>query len=161
LVAVHFSSKSTISLPRLVAVLIAIVCVAGAISFAAAGQLQVTVLLPATVVFGMGLYFGAIRRYDVMDDKIRLVGVLGQRELYFDKIHGFEDAQPESFTARWQSFMTGAPLASAIEVDAERSFFSNQAPLWVENREEFIAAAREALARWRAARASGARTPSS
>ena len=70
------------------------------------------------------LYFNGASRYDVLDDKIRTVGILGQRDLEFGKINAFEDALPESFTSRLQSFLTGAPLSSAIEVEADQSFFS-------------------------------------
>ena len=153
--AIRFSSNSTVQVPRLLLTLGIIVCLAGAASFAASGEPRVSVVLPAAIVFGMGLYFNGARRYDVMDDKIRTVGVLGQRDLPFEKVNGFEDAQPESFTSRLQSFLTGAPLSSAIEVEGGRSFFSQQGSLWVQDREAFLRAAREALAAWRAARTTG------
>jgi hypothetical protein len=150
--AIRFSSSSTVQIPRLLLALFAVVLLAGAVSFAASGGPSVSVILPASVVFGMGLYFNGAKRYDVMDHKIRTVGILGQRDLLFEKIHAFEDAQPESFTSRLQSFLTGAPAVSAIEVRADQSFFSRQNYLWVQDREGFLRAAREALAVWRATR---------
>ena len=95
-----------------------VVFIAGAFSLTISGS-GVSVVLPAAVVFGMGLYFNGARRYDVMDHKIRTVGILGLRDLEFGKINPFEDALPESFTSRLQSFLTGAPLSSAIEVEAD------------------------------------------
>jgi len=100
----------------------------------------------------MGLYFNGAKRYDVMDDKIRTVGILGQRDLHFDKIHGFEDAQPESFTSRLQCILTGAPPSSGIEIKGDRSFFSPPNYLWVAEREAFLRAGREALVAWTATR---------
>jgi hypothetical protein len=129
-----------------------VVFLAGAASLAASGAISVSVILPASVVFGMGLYFNGARRYDVMDDKIRTIGILGQRDLPFDKIHAFEDAPPESFTSRLQSFLTGAPPSSSIEVEGDHSVFSRQNYLWVRDREAFLGAAREALAAWTASR---------
>jgi hypothetical protein len=88
------SSNSTVQVPRLILALGIVVLLAGTASVAASGQLSVSIILPASVVFGMGLYFNGARRYDLMNDKIRTVGILGQRDLHFDKIHGFEDAHP-------------------------------------------------------------------
>ncbi len=82
--AVHFSSNSTVEVPRLLVSLAVIVCLAGAASFAASGEPSVSVIFPASVVFGLGLYFNGARRYEVMDDKIRAVGILGQRDLHFE-----------------------------------------------------------------------------
>ena len=149
---IQFSTNSTVQVPRLILGLVIVVALAGTASFAASGEPSVSVILPASVVFGMGLYFNGARRYDVMDDKIRTVGILGQRDLNFDKIRAFEDAQPESFTSRLQSFLTGAPPSSAIEVEGGHSFFSTQSYLWVRDREAFLRAAREALAAWTATR---------
>jgi hypothetical protein len=156
--AIHFSSDSTIQVPRLLIALSIIVLIAGAVSFAASGGPRVSVILPAAVVFGGGLYFNGARRYDVLDDRIRTVGILGRRDLDFAKIYAFEDAQPESFTSRLQSLLTGAPASSAIEVEADQSFFSRQNYLWVRDREAFLGAAREALAVWRAVRANTSRS---
>jgi len=150
--AIRFSSKSNVQVPRLLLALGIIVCLAGAASFAASGGPSVSVILPASVVFGMGLYFNGARRYDVMDDKIRTAGILGLRDLFFDKVHAFEDAPPESFGSRLQSFLTGAPPSSGIGVEGEHSFFSRQGYFWVQDREAFLHAAREALAAWRATR---------
>jgi len=150
--AIRFSSDSTVQVPRLLLALSVVVFLAGAASLAASGAISVSVILPASVVFGMGLYFNGARRYDVMDDKIRTVGILGQRDLLFEKIHAFEDAPPESFTSRLQSFLTGAPPSSGIEVEGDHSFFSRQNYLWVRDREAFLGVAREALAAWTAIR---------
>lgn len=156
--AVHFSSSSTVQLPRLLIAMAVIVCIAGAASFAVSGGPSVSVILPASVVFGMGLYFNGARRYEVMDDKIRILGVVGQRDLRFEKIRGFDDNEPESFGSRLQSFLTGAPLSSAIKLDADRSFFSQQNYLWVHDREAFLRAARDSLTAWHAAQMTTART---
>ena len=153
--ATRFSSNATVQVPRLLIALSIVVFITGAFSLTISGS-GVSVVLPAAVVFGMGLYFNGARRYDVMDDKIRTVGILGLRDLEFGKINAFEDALPESFTSRLQSFLTGAPLSSAIEVEADQSFFSHQKYLWVRDRAAFLAAAREELAVWRAARANTA-----
>lgn len=153
--AIRFSSNSTVEVPRLLITLVLVVCLAGAASIAASGGLGFSVIVPASVVFGMGLYFSGARSYDVMDDRIRIAGILGQRDLRFEKVHGFEGAQPASFTSRLQSFLTGAPLSSAIEVEGGRSFFSQQSYLWVRDREAFLRAAREALAVWTAGQTAG------
>jgi hypothetical protein len=153
-----FSSNSTVQAPRLILALGIVVFLAGTASVAASGGLSVSIILPASVVFGMGLYFNGAKRYDVMDDKIRTVGILGQRDLHFDKIHGFEDGEPESFTSRLQSILTGAPPSSGIEIKGDRSFFSPPNYLWVAEREAFLRAAREALAAWTAARAINTRS---
>lgn len=148
---IRFSSNSTVQVPRLLLALGITVAVAGSISLGFSGSGS-AVLLPAAVVFGMGLYYNGAKRYEVMEDKIRTIGILGQRDLPFEKVHGFEDAVPESFTSRLQSKLTGAPKTSAIEVKAEHSFWSRQNYLWVENREAFLSEARDALSAWRATR---------
>ena len=150
--AIRFSSNSTVQVPRLLLALGIIVFLAGAASFAASGGPSFSAILPASVVFGIGLYLNGAKRYDVMDDKIRIVGILGQRDLLFEKVHAFEDAQPESFTSHLQSVLTGAPLSSSIEVRADHSFFSRKNYLWMQDREAFLRAAREALAVWTAGR---------
>jgi hypothetical protein len=116
------------------------------------GEPSVSVILPAAVVFGMGLYFNGAKRYDIVDDRIRIVGILGQREIPFEKIQAFDDVRPESFASRVQSLLTGAPSTSRIEVRRDHSFFSGQLNLLVEDREAFLHAAREALAAWTATR---------
>src|SRR6185369_4126921 len=103
-------------------------------------------ILPGSVVFGLGLYVNGAQRYDVMDDKIRIVGALGEREVPFHKINGFDDAIPASLGARLQSFLTGAHLSSGINIDARGSFAFGKPYLWVTDREPFLRAAREALA---------------
>ena len=142
--AAQFSSKSTIRLPRVIIALALVVCVAGAASFAESGSL-VTVIIPGSVVVGMGLYFNGAQRYDVLGDKIRIVGILGERNLSFTRIYGFDDSPPTSFGARLQSLITGARLLSAVKVQTGASLFSGSGYLWVENREAFLQAARDAL----------------
>jgi hypothetical protein len=115
------------------------------------------VAIPASVVLGTGLYFNGSRRYEVLDDRIRTVGILGQRELLFEKMHSLEDSRPGSFTSRLQSVLTGAPLSSGIEVRADQSFLAQQNYLWVKDREVFLQVAREAITAWRATRAIASR----
>lgn len=129
--AAQFSSKSTIQLPRIIIALALVVCVAGAASFAESGSL-VTVIVPGSVVVGMGLYFN-------------IVGILGERNLSFTRIYGFDDSPPVSFGARLQSLITGARLSSAVKVQTSASLFSGSGYLSVENREAFLQAARDAL----------------
>jgi hypothetical protein len=88
-----------------------------------------------------------------MDDRIRIVGILGQRDIPFDKIHRFDDAPTESFTSRLRSLLTGAPSSSRIEVARDHSLFSGQLYLLVKDRDGFLRAAREALANWTTTRA--------
>jgi hypothetical protein len=157
--AVRFSSASTVQVPRLLLALAVVVLIAGSVSFAVSGEPSVSLILPAAVVFGMGLYFSGARRYDVMDDRIRTVGIIGQRELFFEKIRAFEDTPPESFAAWWQSVVTGAPASSFIEVRADQSFLSGPNYLLVRDREALLRAAREALAAWAVARTSPSSAP--
>src|SRR5439155_5536348 len=111
--ATRFSSNATVQVPRLLIALSIVVFITGAFSLTISGS-GVSVVLPAAVVLGMGVYFNGARRYDVMDDKIRTVGILGLRDLELGTINAFEDALPEPFTSRLQSFLPGAPLSSAI-----------------------------------------------
>ena len=71
--ATRFSSNATVQVPRLLIALSIVVFITGAFSLTISGS-GVSVVLPAAVVFGMGLYFNGARRYDVMDDKIHTVG---------------------------------------------------------------------------------------
>jgi hypothetical protein len=137
--AVHYSSESTVQLPRLFASLAVVVGAAIAASFAISGA-SLAILLPAAVVSGMGLYFQGARRYEVLDDRIRIVGIIGQRDVLLARIRGLVDETPGSLGAQLGSLINGGRLSSAIKVDAGAGAFSGQTYLWLEDRAAFLQA---------------------
>ena len=147
--ATPFSTKSTIQLPRVFVFLAVIAGLATALDFAFTGGPHIAVILPAGVVSGLGLYVYGVQRYEVRDDRIRIFGVLGERDAMFEKMGWLYDDRVDSITARLQSFITGAPLSSSVELGDAKTLFSSPTIAWLEDREAFLAAAHEALEAWR------------
>jgi hypothetical protein len=148
----RFSTESTIQLPRLLLALGVVIVATTAVSFAAAGGPFPSVLLPIAVVGGLGLYINGVRRYDLLDDRLRIIGLIGQRDVSFDKITEFEAEPVSSFYASFQSILTGAPIDSGIKAEGGSSLFVSELVVWAADRDGFLREAQAAVAAWQANR---------